>query len=203
MDGSQEVSGKFVVASCDTPKILEAAETALDNVAPLIGAFAEAVEGDPIGFVWNDGLGTAINDFSAKVVAVVSFVADEGRHGWRELQKDRRCGNICILAWSEMKCARSAIRVTQRVDFCGPPTARAADRLFMLPPFPPLAERYALIEVESMDKVRLSLPQRASASKIACQCPRLAQRLKRCRSSCKDHNRADNRASERRTEACE
>lgn len=60
------------------------------------------MEGDPIGFVWNDGLGTAINDFSAKVVAVVSFVADEGRHGWRELQKDRRCGNICILAWSEM-----------------------------------------------------------------------------------------------------
>lgn len=47
MDGSQEVSGKFVVASCDTPEILEAAETALDDVAPLIGAFAEAVEDDP------------------------------------------------------------------------------------------------------------------------------------------------------------
>lgn len=37
------------------------------------------------------------------------------------------------------------------------------------PPFPPLAERCALIEVESMDKVTPSLPQRASASKIACQ----------------------------------
>jgi DNA-binding transcriptional LysR family regulator len=47
----------------------------------------------------------------------------------------------------------------------------------MLPPFPPLAERCALIEVESMDKVTPFLPQRASASKIACQCPRLAQRL--------------------------
>jgi hypothetical protein len=62
-------------------------------------------------------------------------------------------------------------RVTQRVDFRGPPTARAAE---MLPLFPPRAERCALIEVESMDNVTPFLPQRASASKIACQCPRLA-----------------------------
>jgi hypothetical protein len=48
-----------------------------------------------------------------------------------------------------------------------------------VPPFLPLAERCALIEVESMDKVTPSLPQRASALKIACQCSRLAQRLKR------------------------
>lgn len=179
MDGSQEVSGEFVVASGDTPEVLEPAKTALDDVAPLIGAFAEAVESNPVGFVWNDGLGTAIDDFGAKAVAIVAFVANEGRHGWCEFQKGRRGGNICVLAWSEVKCARPAIRVAQRVDFRGPPTARVADRLFMLPPFPPLAERCALIEVESMDKVTLFLPQRASASKIACQCPRLAQRLKR------------------------
>ncbi len=103
MDGSQEVSGKFVVASCDAPEILEPAETALDDVAALIGAFAEAVEGHPVGFVWNDGLSTTIKDFGAKAVAVISFVANEGRHGWREFQKGRRCGNICVLAWSEMK----------------------------------------------------------------------------------------------------
>jgi len=70
-----------------------------------------------------------------------------------------------------MKCARFAIRVAQRVDFRGPPTTRAANRLFMLPPFPPLAERCVLIEAESMDKVTVSLPQRASASKIALQWP--------------------------------
>ncbi len=179
MDGSQEVSGKFVVASSDTPEILEPAETALDNIAPFIGAFAEAVEGHPVGFVWNDGLRAAIDDFGAKAVTIVAFVPNEGRHGRREFQKGRPCGNICVLSRSEMKCARFAIRVAQRVDFRGPPAARAADRLFMLPPFPPLAERCALIEVESMDKVTPFLPQRASASKIACQCPRLAQRLNR------------------------
>src|SRR5438270_7614129 len=99
--------------------------------------------------------------------------------GGASSKKGGRCGNICVLARSKMKCARFAIRVAQRVDFRGPPAARAADRLFMLPPFPPLAERCALIEVESMDKVTPFLPQRASASKIACQCPRLAQRLNR------------------------
>ena len=29
---------KFVVASCDTPEVLEPAETALDNIAPFVGA---------------------------------------------------------------------------------------------------------------------------------------------------------------------
>lgn len=179
MDGSQEISGKFVVASCDTPEILEPAEAALDDIAPFVGTFAEAVEGQSVGFVGNDGLGAAIDDFGAKAVAVIAFIANEGRHGRRECQKGRPRGNVCVLSRSEMKCARSAIRVAQRVDFRRPPTARAADRLFMLLPFPPLAERCALIEVESIDKVTPSLPQRARASKIACQCPRLAQRLKR------------------------
>ena len=48
MDGSQEVSGKFVVARCDAPEILEPAKTAFDNIAPFVGAFAEAVEGHPV-----------------------------------------------------------------------------------------------------------------------------------------------------------
>ncbi|MGY4435027.1 hypothetical protein ACVWWO_007504 [Bradyrhizobium sp. F1.13.1] len=138
MDGGQEVSGKFVVASSNTPEILEPAETALDNIAPFIEALAEAVEGYPVGFVWNDGFRAAIDDFGAKADAIVAFVHNEGRHGRRELQKGRPCGNVCGLSRSEMKCARFAIRVAQRVDFRGPPTARAADRLFTLPPFPPL-----------------------------------------------------------------
>jgi hypothetical protein len=65
------------------------------------------------------------------------------------------------------------------MDFRGTSTARAADRLFVLPPFPPLAERCALIEVESIDKVTLCLPQLAKALKMAPQRPRLDQRLKR------------------------
>ena len=145
MDGSQEVSGKFIIASCDAPEILEPAKTAFDNIAPFVGAFAETVEGHPVGFVRNDGLGAAIDEFGAKAVAIVGFVGNEGRHGRLEFQKGGRCGNIGVLSGSEMKCVRSAISVTQRVEFRGPPTARAADRLLMLPLFPPFAERCALI----------------------------------------------------------
>jgi len=111
VDGSQEVPGEFVVTSCDPPEILEAAEATLDDIVPFIGALAEAVEGHPVGFVWNDRLRATIDDFGAKAVAVVAFVANESNHGRREFQKSRRRGNICVLAWSEMKCVRFAIRV--------------------------------------------------------------------------------------------
>jgi hypothetical protein len=47
VNGSQEVSGKFVVASCETPEILELAKTAVDNIAAFAGVFAEAAEGHP------------------------------------------------------------------------------------------------------------------------------------------------------------
>jgi len=57
------------------------------------------------------------------------------------------------------------------MDFRGASTARAADRLFVLPPFPPLAERCALIEVESIDKTTLCLPQLAKALKMAPSVP--------------------------------
>ena len=135
MDGGQEVSGKFVVASSNTPEILEPAETALDNIAPFIEALAEAVEGYPVGFVWNDGFRAAIDDFRAKAVAIVAFVPNEGRHGRRELQKGRPCGNVCGLSRSEMKCARFAIRLAQRADFRGPARRASGRSPVHAPPF--------------------------------------------------------------------
>jgi hypothetical protein len=41
----------------------------------------------------------------------------------------------------------------------------------------PLAQRCALIEVESIDKTTLFSPQSAKASKIACQRPHLAKAI--------------------------
>jgi len=84
-------------------------------IAPFVGGFAEAVEGHFVGFVWKKC--AAIDDFGAKSVAIVGLVANEGRHGRREFQKG----------------GPAAIRVTQGVDYRGPPTARAADFLFMRP----------------------------------------------------------------------
>ena len=84
MDGGQEIPSKLVIASCDTPEVLEPAEATLDDISSFVGALAEAVEGDPIGFVWNDRLSTAIDDFGAEAVTIVAFVADERGHGRSE-----------------------------------------------------------------------------------------------------------------------
>jgi len=111
VDGGQEVSCEFVVTSGDTPEILEPAEATLDYITPFISALVEAVENDPVGFVWNDGLGAAIDDFGAKAVAVVALVPNEGRHRRREFQEGWCSCDICVLAGSEMKCARFAIGV--------------------------------------------------------------------------------------------
>jgi len=45
------------------------------------------------------------------------------------------------LAAGQQKGDRTTVYVAQRVDFCRPPTARAADRLIVFPPFPPEAQR--------------------------------------------------------------
>jgi hypothetical protein len=72
VDGSQKFLWQVYRSECGTPEIFEPAETSLDHITPFLGAFAEAVEGHPVGFVWNDGLRAALGDFGAKPVAVVS-----------------------------------------------------------------------------------------------------------------------------------
>jgi hypothetical protein len=40
------------------------------------------MEDDPVGLVGNNGLRTALDDGGAQLVAAISFVTDEGGHGW-------------------------------------------------------------------------------------------------------------------------
>jgi hypothetical protein len=93
-------------------------ETAFDNVAPLVGAFVEAVEGCSVGFVWNDGLCAAIGNVGPKVVVVIALISNESAHRRSKREKGRG-GNVCVLPGREMICAGSAIRIAQRVDFRG------------------------------------------------------------------------------------
>src|ERR1700730_3030806 len=132
-----------------------------------------------VGLVWDHRFCAALDDVGTKLVAVIPLIGDERRHRRSKRKKRRRSGNICVLAGSEMKCARSAVRITQRVDFRGASAPWDAHHPFGVAPFPPLAERCALIEVASIDKVMLCLPQLAKASKIVPHRPRLDQRLKR------------------------
>jgi hypothetical protein len=141
MNSSQEIAGELVVSGGDAAEILEPTKAALDDVSALIGSLVEGMDDDAVGFVGDDGLGAAAYDFTAKVVAVIPFVAEERPHGRRERQNIWRRRDIGILAWCQMQDDRPAERIAQRMDFCRAATSRAADCLIVLPPFPPEAHR--------------------------------------------------------------
>jgi len=141
MNGSQEVSGELVIASGDPAKILETAKAALDDVAALVGPRVERMDDNAIGFVGNNRRCAVLDDLGAQSVAVVTLVGEKLRHEWRERQDIGRRGNVGILAGGQVKDDWPAERIAQPVDFGRAPTARAADGLILLPPFPPEAQR--------------------------------------------------------------
>jgi hypothetical protein len=141
MNSSQEIPGELVVSSGYAPEILEPAEAALDDISAFVGTFVEAMDDDTVGFIGDYGLGAATGDFGAKAVGIIAFVGEERAHGWGERQNIRRSSDIGILARGQMKDDRPAERIAQCMDFCRATTARSADRLIMLPPFPPEAQR--------------------------------------------------------------
>ena len=141
MNCSQEIPGELVVSGSNAAEILEPAKAALDDISAFVGPFIEAMDDDAVGFVGDYGLGAATNDFTAKVVAIIPFVSEQRAHGRRERQNIGRRRDIGILAWGQMQDDRPAERIAQRMDFCRPASARAADCLIVLPPFPPEAHR--------------------------------------------------------------
>jgi len=141
MNSSQEIPGELIISGSDAPEVLEPAKAALDDISAFVGAFVEAMDDDTVGFIGNDRLGAATNDFAAKIVAVIPFVSEERAHGRSERQNVGRRRDIGILAWGQMQDDRPAERIAQRMDFCGAASARAADCLIVLPPFPPEAHR--------------------------------------------------------------
>ena len=141
MNSSQEIPGELVVSGGYPAEVFEPAEAAFDDIPSFVGALVEAMKGDPVGFIGNDGRGATAGDFAAKVVAVIPFVGKERAHGRRERQNIGRHRDIGILARGQMQDNRPAERIAQRMDFCRAASARAADCLIVLPPFPPEAHR--------------------------------------------------------------
>jgi len=141
MNSSQEIPGELIISGSDAPEVLEPAKAALDDISAFVGAFVEAMDDDPVGFIGDDRLSAATNDFAAKIVAVIPFVGEERTHGRRERQDIWRRRNIGVLAWGQVQDDRPAERIAQRMDFCRAASARAANCLIVLPPFPPEAHR--------------------------------------------------------------
>ena len=141
MNSSQEIPGELIISGSDAAEVLEPAKAALDDISAFVGAFVETMDDDTVGFIGDDRLSAATNDFAAKIVAVIPFVSEERAHGRSERQNVGRRRDIGILAWGQMQDDRPAERIAQRMDFCGAASAGAADCLIVLPPFPPEAHR--------------------------------------------------------------
>ena len=73
---------------------------------------------------------------------------------------------------------KTSFGISDSMDFRIAPATRASDRLILLPPFAPLAARWAFTMVLSI-RYKLSRDFDASVSKIRFQTPRRDQRLKR------------------------
>jgi hypothetical protein len=114
MNSGQEMPGELVVSGGDAAEVLEPAEAAFDDISALVGVLVEVMDDNTVGFVRDDGLCAATNDFAAKVVAVIPFVGEERAHGRRERQNIGRCRDVGILAWGQMQDDRPAERIAQR-----------------------------------------------------------------------------------------
>ena len=125
--------------------ILEACEHPLDQITLAIECLVVGDRSAPTGRRGDDGFGAVLHEQLTQTVGVIGLVGNEA--------PDRTCcgeqrgseRDIVDVARREQKDARATLGIGQGMDFCRPPAARAADRFAEGPPFPPAAERCALI----------------------------------------------------------
>jgi len=75
-DRGQIVARQSVVSSGDAPEVFQPVDGTLDPPAQLVEALIEAERVLSVGVVWNDRLGSALVEFLARSVAVISRVAE-------------------------------------------------------------------------------------------------------------------------------
>jgi hypothetical protein len=98
----------------------------------------------------DDGLGAALGNQLADGVAVVAAVGDEPAER-PEGGQQRRCGRrIGSITGGQQDQSRPAGLVGGGVQLAGPAASRGAEGLLERPPFPPAAERCALMCVLSI-----------------------------------------------------
>ena len=158
-----EVTREPIVACGDPSEILEPTEHPFDSVAASVKVWREAAFPDAIGFRRDIRRRTLGFDFPAYRVRVITLVAMH-EIGRGHLIEQGVGGNaVRHLPAGQQKRDGAAVLIGQRVDFGGASTARAADRLALLPPFPPDAQRWAFTAEESINSSAGGPPAVASA----------------------------------------
>ena len=171
-----EVGGQPVIARRNVAKILGAIEHPLDGVAITIEHRRETVLPRAGDFGWDVGRGAMRLNFLANGVGVVPFVALDDCSRFELVKQGISRGAISNLAASQQEGNRAAVYIGQGVDLGRAAAARAADRLALLPPFPPEAQRCAFTAEESINTSAGGPPAVTRAWNISAQIPFDAQR---------------------------
>jgi hypothetical protein len=100
---------------------------------------------DAVRFVWNDGGCASSFEPLSKGCTVKGFVAEKFLRSLGAADQAFGNGTIMGFAARQQDGKKAAFSICDCVDFRIAPAARASNRLRLLPPFPPEAERCALI----------------------------------------------------------
>src|SRR5262245_49140297 len=178
-DRGQIISRQPVVAGCDAPEVLQSVERALDAPAQLGDTLAEAERLFSVAAIWNDRLGSALVQVLAQLGAIVGLVA-EHPFRWLHSANEALCDRAVVcFTCGQQDGDKAPFNICECVNLRVAPSARAANSLLLLPPFPPAAERCAFTCVESIICVSVDRPFPARSRNRFSQTPRRAQRTKR------------------------
>ena len=133
----------------------------------------------PVGFGRDIRRRAGRLDLPADGVAVVAFVGLQDAAGGQALEKQGAGLAIGDVPARQQEGDRPAEPVGQGVDLGRPASARVADRLILLPPFPPDAERCAFTAELSISPCAGDPPAVARSWKSRTQTPLIVQRMKR------------------------
>lgn len=131
----------LVVACGDTPPVLELAEQALDEVAPLVFFGIVGCRVFAVAFSRDDGLDPSLRQLFANSVGIVALVGQQrfdlvGDHP----EQRREAVDIVRFSTRQDEAERAALGIATGVELGGEPAARSAKRLgFLSPLFMPTA----------------------------------------------------------------
>src|SRR5690606_10289990 len=166
-------------AGSDALELLQARDAPLGQVALRGGGLVVGDRSTTAAGRRNDGFGALIGQQLSQAVGIVGLVGDEPLDRPRRGEKCRSKRNIVDVAGRKQKHAGPPPGVGQCMDFRRAPAARATDGFPEGPPFPPAAERCALMWELSMATVPMIPVDPVKASNISNQMPCRLQRLKR------------------------
>ena len=157
MDGAEEVSSGFVVASCNAAVLLESCEEVLDQVASFVQMAVVFALNVARAARWNDdGFASLEQRVDHASLRVVGFVCQYCAR-WGCFEQDVSAVQIVSLSGRQVKPRRVAQSVNRGVYLGGQSSPAAPDGLLLrTPPFAPELCWWARTMVESIIAYSLS-----------------------------------------------